>query len=217
MTALVFDLDGTLVDSAPDLQAAVNLMLEEERLEPLGLATVTGFIGHGLPILVDRVMQARGMDRDRFGQVLARVNEIYAHSATERTVAYPNVEATLKQLHGLGFGLGVCSNKPLALAQRVLDGVGIGRFFGAVIGGDSLPVKKPDPAPLRAAFEALGARQGLFVGDSEVDAQTAINASTGFALHSEGYRKAEIAAIPHDYKFADFRALPGIAETAIAG
>lgn len=215
MRAIVFDLDGTLVDSAPDIQAAVNRMLEDERLDPLTLPVVTSFIGNGLPKLVERVMEARNIDRAEFGRIHESVSAYYSAASSDLTVPYPHVEAVLKDLKTLGFCLGVCTNKPFEPARDVLAGVGLADYFDVVIGGDSLEVKKPDPAPLQAAFSALSCDGGFYVGDSEIDGETAQNAGIAFALFTEGYRKAEISAIPHAYAFSDFRQLLGFAETAL--
>ena len=212
--AIVFDLDGTLIDSAPDIQAAANRMLEGEGLAPLDLPMITSFIGNGLPKLVERVMRARGIDPARHAELAKVTHDIYSAASSVLTRPYPNLMAALEALAAAGYAMGVCTNKPEAPARDILRDLDMERFFTAVVGGDTLSVKKPDPAPLHRAFEMLGATETLYVGDSEVDAATAHSAGIGFALFTEGYRKVPVENLPHRAAFADFAALPGIAEDA---
>jgi len=214
VTAIIFDLDGTLVDSAPDIQAAANKMLESEGLAPLDLPTVISFIGNGLPKLVERSMRARDLPMARHAELTERTLEFYNAESTARTVPYPGLTDALTTLQAQGFTLGVCTNKPADPARDILNQLNLAAHFEVVIGGDSLAVKKPDPAPLRAAFEALG-REGLYVGDSEVDAETAERAGVPFLLFTEGYRKQPIEALPHLARFDHFDALPGLIAQAL--
>jgi len=214
MTAIIFDLDGTLVDSAPDIRAAANRMLESEGQTPLDLPTVISFIGNGLPKLVERAMRARDLPMERHAELTARTLAFYDAESTARTMPYPGLTKALTKLQAQGFALGVCTNKPAAPARDILAQLDLARHFEVVIGGDTLPVKKPDPAPLRAAFEALG-REGLFVGDSEVDAETAERAGVPFLLFTEGYRKQPIEALTHRARFDRYDALPGLVTDAL--
>jgi phosphoglycolate phosphatase len=208
--AIVFDLDGTLIDSAPDIHAATNALLAEEGLPFLGFTQVCGFIGAGVAVLVTRVLDALGEDPGgpRHADLVRRFEARYetAHGLTR---VYPGVLPALTALRGAGHRLGICTNKPLTPTRAALAHFGLAPFFDVVIGGDSLPVRKPDPAPLHAAFAALGPAC-LYVGDSEVDAETAQRAGARFALFTQGYRKTEIAALPHWRAFDGFDALPGI-------
>lgn len=106
--------------------------------------------------------------------------------------------------------MGVCTNKVHKITLQVLEGLGISDFFGSVIGGDSLPTHKPDPAMLFACIKELGATNVLYVGDSEIDAATAVAAKVPFLLFSEGYRKSPVESIPHDDVFPDFNDLPAL-------
>ncbi|MBO9472475.1 phosphoglycolate phosphatase [Shimia sp. R10_1] len=205
--AVIFDLDGTLVDSAPDIQASVNVMLEEEGLGPLDLPTTIQFIGNGLPTLVERVMAARNIEEVEFDRIHARVLAIYNASNSDKSVVYDGVLDTLKYLQEQGLTLAVCTNKPVEPARHVLDGLGLAGFFEAVIGGDSLSVRKPDPKPLLAAMGDVQKSDVLYVGDSEVDADTASNAGVTFALFTEGYRKSAVAEISHDVAFSHWSEL----------
>jgi phosphoglycolate phosphatase len=211
LAAIVFDLDGTLIHSAPDLLAAANVMLAGAGAAALDLPTLTGFIGNGVPVLVERIIAARDLDPARHPQLLEAFHLAYAAAPADLTEPYPGVVSALTTLRAQGHALGICTNKPEAPARRILDLLGLTPFFGVVVGGDTLAEKKPDPAPLRAAFAGLGAARGLYVGDSEVDAETALAAGLPFALYTGGYRKAPPEAIAHDAAFDGFAGFPALA------
>jgi phosphoglycolate phosphatase len=132
----------------------------------------------------------------------------YATGATDLTQLYPGVPEALSVLLGAGHVLGICTNKPEAPARHVLEAFGLTGFFPVVLGGDSLPQRKPDPAPLRAVAEALGGGAVIFVGDSEVDAETAEAAGVPFLMFTESYRQSEVEEIAHAARFDSFAALP---------
>ncbi len=213
MTAIVFDLDGTLIDSAPDLRAAANRMLEGEGFEPLDLPTIISFIGNGLPNLVRLAMEARGLDMTRHDALTEQVVGHYSAGNGALTALYPGVMDVLNGLKEQGHTLGLCTNKPIVATHEVLGQFSLTEMFSAVIGGDSLGQRKPHPAPLQATFDALGS-SGIYVGDSEVDAETAQRAEVPFALFTEGYRKTPVAMLPHKWSFRDFAALPAIVASA---
>lgn len=204
--AIVFDLDGTLIDSAPDLQAALNKVLAGEGAAAVTLAETVGFIGHGIPNLVAQARIARGLPEARQAPMAGAMFAHYLAAPAELTRPYPGVVRLLTVLGDRGHPLGLCTNKALGPTLEILAALDLRRHFATVIGGDSLPQKKPDPAPLHAAFAALGPAQ-LYVGDSEVDAETARAAGVPFALYTQGYRKAAVADLPHALAFDRFDAL----------
>lgn len=206
--AIVFDLDGTLVDSAPDIHANANRMLADIGAAPLSLSEVTGFIGNGIPNLVRLVMAARAIPAEQEDRMQAAMLAHYTAHPAELTAPFENVVDTLAALRDAGHRLGVCTNKYHAPSVQILDALDLSRFFDVVIGGDTLPVRKPDPAPLQAAYRALARPPLIYVGDSEVDAETARRAGLPFALFTRGYRKAPVAELPHTLAFDDFATLP---------
>ncbi|PIE06561.1 MAG: phosphoglycolate phosphatase [Rhodobacterales bacterium] len=209
---IVFDLDGTLVDSAPDLAAAANKVLAGEGLDPLDLATITSFVGNGLPKLVERVMRARAIAPQHFERIHGRMQAFYNAAPADESKPMPGVPAALEALKAKGHKLGICTNKPEEPARRMLALLGLEGYFEVVVGGDALPQRKPHPAPLHLAFDRLGPGPRLYVGDSEVDAETAEAAGVRFAIYAHGYRKQPIEALPHDVRFDHFRELEAIVE-----
>ena len=206
MKSIVFDLDGTLIHSAPDLHASACKMLEDLDLPSLTLDQVTSFIGNGVPILVQRCIGAVGGDTAIYDDALVRFQAHYLADPITLTVAYPGVIDMLTTLKNEGFNLGVCTNKPHGMTTEVLRGLGLNDYFDAVIGGDTLPIRKPAPDPLHLAFKQLGkgSTNGLYVGDSEVDAETACAAACDFALFAGGYRKTPVDELRTHFIFNDF-------------
>lgn len=207
--AVVFDLDGTLIDSAPDIRAIANAVLAAEGAAPLTLAETRSFIGHGTATFIARMIAARDLPETRTGRLHAAFLDRY-DDAHDLTAVYPGVDEALDALARAGMLLGICTNKPLRATRAVLDRLGLAARFVAVIGGDSLSVTKPHPAPLCLALETLGAGPAVYVGDSEVDHQTASAARVPFALFTGGYRKAPVEAFEGARPFDHHAALPAL-------
>lgn len=214
MAALVFDLDGTLIDSVPDIAAALNKVFINEGQAPFTQAEVTSFIGHGLPSLVRKAMMARGMELTAHEALSTKVQAEYQADSSSRTRLYPHVRETLERLQSAGHRLGLCTNKPETAALLILQDLNLARYFDKVIGGTEGRLK-PDPAPLHETFAALGNGPRLYIGDSEVDAQTAKAAAIPFLLFTEGYRKSGIADLPHLATFNDFNDLIDLIEKSL--
>lgn len=215
---LVFDLDGTLIDSAPQIHAAANIVFANKGFSPLSQDTVRGFIGNGVGVLISRSMAHLGIDPDAalHAELVARFVRIY-EEAFDLTTLYPGVSTALTELSAAGRRLAICTNKPLGPTRAVLHHFGLSELFPVVIGGDSLPQRKPDPAPLRAALQALGPGKALFIGDSEVDAETARAAGVPLVLFSGGYRKTAAETLGATIIFDDHAALPGLIDQLAPG
>lgn len=211
LPALIFDLDGTLIDSAPDIHATANKVFSAKGLEPFPFEVVRGFIGNGVDVLVARLLSSLGL-RDNAtlqAELVANFIDLY-EEAFDLTRVYPGVIEALAALDSMGVPMGICTNKPTGPAQAALRHFGMDGFFRVVIGGDSLPQRKPDPAPLLAAVADLARTRALFVGDSEVDSATAMAGRIPFALFTEGYRKTPADRLSAKLIFGDYPALPGL-------
>lgn len=209
--AVVFDLDGTLIDSAPDIHASANRLMAKHGFEPFEPAETRAFIGRGVPHFIACCLRARGAaGRPALQAQMVEAFLAGYESAVTLTTVYPGVKEALARLAAMDLRLGICTNKPEAPARAVLAHLGLAGHFGVVIGGDSTAERKPDPMPLRAAVAGLGAGDVIYVGDSEVDAETAGRAGLPFALHTEGYRKGSLSDLPHHAAFSDFARLPEI-------
>ena len=207
MTPIVFDLDGTLIDSAPDLHAACSKMLADEGAPAPSLETVISYVGNGVPRLVELAMTDYGIPADQHARLVKAYMRYYDADPATLTTIYPNLLPLLETLKEKGHKLAVCTNKPEAPAREILRLLEIEHFFDVVVGGDTLPQKKPDPAPLLHVLKLLDVESCLYVGDSEVDAETADRAGQTMALFTKGYRKVPVADLPHAFAFDDFAAL----------
>jgi len=185
--ALVFDLDGTLIDSRRDITTAVNRMRADLGLPPLALEQVVTMVGEGARRLVERAL-GPGFPPAQVDQALQRYLGSYWDVCLESTQPYSGVKAMLAALAGR-YPLALLSNKGEALSRKILDGLGLTRFFREILGGDSLPTRKPDPAGLRLLAARLGVLVArlLLVGDTWIDAATARNAGCAFALVEWGF------------------------------
>jgi phosphoglycolate phosphatase len=196
--ALIFDLDGTLIDSKQDLIHSVNAMLLELGRGELAEETISGYIGHGAPQLVARALGDECTERER-QRALQFFLSYYELHKMDSTCAYPGVAETLEKLENVP--MAVLTNKPVRISVRILDTLGLSKYFRAIYGGNSFETKKPDPLGARTILHELEVepQEALLVGDSGVDVQTARNAGTlaaavnyGFGVHDRGVHPADI-------------------------
>ena len=213
---IIFDLDGTLINSLGDIQVALNKVLAMRGATPLNLATVRGFIGKGSANLVTRAFKAQKLpdDANSCAAGLSDFLDIYSAGAAELTHVFEGAKDALIHLCKQDIKLGICTNKPLQPTKIVLDQFGLSEFFHHITCGDQLSSCKPNPEMLYHAMAALGTDSCLFVGDSEVDRHTAMAACQPFALFTKGYRQTSIEALSPEYYFEEFSLLPAIAEAA---
>ncbi|WP_286220954.1 phosphoglycolate phosphatase [Marinobacter apostichopi] len=192
----LFDLDGTLVDSAPDLAAAVDQMLEHLGRSPVGIDRVREWVGNGASVLVRRALArqtdwepAQPKDDALFNDALAIFFHAYEQINGQHAVVYDGVEACLAKLKEHGCKLAVVTNKPEQFVAPLLEQMGLDHWFDLSVGGDTLPVKKPDPAPLVHAMTTLGGTRGttVMVGDSSADIDAALAAGLPCVAVRYGY------------------------------
>lgn len=184
---LLLDLDGTLVDSVPDLLAALDRLLVPLGAAPFTRAEVTGMVGDGVPALVSRAFAARAMAEP--AEAAAAFLADYTPRAAELTRPFPGIAAMLEALRDAGWRLAVCTNKPEAPARALLDSLGLAPHLAAVGGGDSFPAKKPDPRHLLATLTAAGGRAeaAVMLGDHANDVEAARGAGIPAIFAGWGY------------------------------
>ena len=207
---LVFDLDGTLVDSVPDLGAALNEMLRERGHPPLSLPEVKRMVGDGAPAMVARALAASGVDPADAPGALARFLEIYEANAVRLTRPYPDVRETLTALRRRGYRTAICTNKPQRATIAVVEGLGLLPLFDGIAGGDRFPVRKPDPGHLLLLIDELGARveTSVMIGANENDAAAARAAALPLVLMRYGYARVDPESLAADALLDHFAELP---------
>jgi phosphoglycolate phosphatase len=190
--AVVFDLDGTLVDSLHDIRNALNLALADRSIRPMGVDETRAMIGAGAHTLVERALSAAGAPGDAalLEDCFARFIDRYTAAPAVHSEPFPGVRAALEALRDEGCALGVCTNKPHDITLRILEALNLAPFFGdAVLGGDAVAMCKPDGGHLLAVLQRTGVAPGaaVMVGDSAADVGTARNAGARVILVTFGY------------------------------
>ena len=189
MPILALDLDGTLIDSVPDLAAAINRVMAARSLAPFTRPEVAAMVGDGVAMLVRRAFAARGREPDA-DAIADYIADYTAHAVVE-TRPFPGVLPALEQLRAEGWRLAICTNKPEAATHALLRALGIDALFAAVGGGDSFPVRKPDPAHLLATLRAAGGEArpecAVMVGDHVNDVRAAHGAGLPCIFAAWGY------------------------------
>lgn len=201
--ALLFDLDGTLLDSAPDLAQAVDRTLRDLGFAAAGESRVRSWVGNGSRKLVQRALAfatdcaEEGVDTALFDAAHARFLDHYGVCCTERSRLYPGVVEALAQWRSRGIAMACVTNKPGRFTMPLLEHFGLREFIAVAVSGDSLPVRKPDPAPLLYACEQLGAAPAgaVLVGDSRNDVLAARAADIAVACVSYGYNYGSPVAL----------------------
>lgn len=218
MKAAIFDLDGTLVDSAPDIAHAINRLLADRGVPAQAVSFVEGFVGEGARLLVAKLYDALSLPTDD----LARDVETYLAYYRERPVVdsrlYADAATALPALRDAGVLLGVCTNKPQELAEIVLDRLGLRSLMSVVVGADTTPYTKPDPRPLLHALDAMGVRPDdtVYVGDTGIDLACALAAGVRCRIVDWGTgRQVKVDAGWRLVRFGDL--VPDGARAAVAG
>ena len=206
----IFDLDGTLVDSASDIAHAASLTLARYGRRGLSREETIRFIGDGARKLVERAFEATGeaLSGRELDRALGAFLEIYEVEPGEHTRPFPGVVSVLDALHEARVPMVICTNKPEGIARDLLVALGLDGHFREVIGGDTLPVAKPDPAPVLAALATLGpVRAPWYVGDSPTDRKAAANAGLPCVLVRWGYTRIPVDELGAERVFDDLAPL----------
>ena len=208
---VIFDLDGTLIDSEPDLRAALNQMLASLGRRTVTRAEVVMMVGDGVPKLVERALRITGAERDLAPEAaVAQFLGFYEAAPADLSAPFPGAFEIVRVLKADGIKLGICTNKPEAPARDILAVFGFLEFFDVVIGGDTLAdVRKPDPRPLAAAIEAVYSQpeRAVMVGDSANDIDPAKALGMRSVAVSFGYSRGAAAALGADTVIDDFSEL----------
>jgi phosphoglycolate phosphatase len=187
LKAVIFDLDGTLIDSKKDISAAANAARVHFGMPSLHLETVTGYIGWGIENLVRKALETE--DPARLSEGLEILKAYYRDHCVDHTVVFPGVRELLGALSKRGLKLGLVSNKPHEFTLLTLQKLGLNSYFSVALGADAVPNKKPHPEPLLTALERMGVppSQAVMIGDSPVDVQAARAAGMLVGLVSQGF------------------------------
>ena len=207
-TAVLFDLDGTLVDSAPDLAGAMNVLLERHGRSTLGLDRVRNMVGQGARVLMERAMEATGepASAEQMDRLFDEFIVYYGEHIADHSVPFPGVREALGQLHDAGCPMGVCTNKTEALSRRLLDALDLSPYFTAVVGGDTLPVRKPDPEHVLETMRRVGGTPStsFMVGDSRADVAAAKAAGVPVVGVTFGYTPEPVGTYGPDVTIDHF-------------
>ena len=203
ISGVVFDFDGTLIDSAPDLMFSVNKILKTAGRRAVTLEEVQGMIGDGMPVLLERSFRATGdvPEESALKAYTQQFIENYNGEDADPDHLYPGVAETLQSLKQQGFTIGLCTNKPITPTLAILRKLDIEHFFSAISGGNSIPgIRKPDPRHLLAVIEELGLRpdQAVMIGDKEHDINCAKGAGVKSIIVSFGYANGPVEDIGAD-------------------
>lgn len=197
---LVFDLDGTLIDSKLDLALAVNATRGDVGLPPLANDTVFAYVGNGAPTLVRRAL-GDGFDDQQLQRSLQFFLDYYRAHMLENTHLYPGVREALEGIAATGVQMAVLTNKPVRFSRDLIRGLGVAHYFRTIYGGNSFSTKKPDPEGLNRVMAELrvSAQETMLVGDSAIDVQTARNAGAWACGVTYGFQPETFAATPPDF------------------
>ena len=204
---IVFDLDGTLINSAPDLCYALNQTLSEINIPEITLQEVMGYLGDGALELIKRGI-TKHANLEKFDTELLRLRflEIYDTCLLNKTDFYPNAIQALKELKKLDYTLAICSNKPELLAKRIISGLNTSEYFDIITGGDTYDYRKPDPRHLINTILEAGKKieNAIMIGDSENDINCAKKANIPSIAVSFGYSKVPVEDLEPDLVMSDY-------------
>ena len=218
---LVFDLDGTLIDTAPDLVDTLNVILSREGLPPVPFAAARDMIGGGARMLIERGLESEGRhcSRDIVDRLYADFVAHYGENIAVRSRPFPGLVAALNVLEGAGWRFAVCTNKLEWLSVKLLGEFGLTHRFQAICGQDTFGVQKPSPKILLKTIERAGGspERSVMVGDSASDIGAARAAGVPVIAVDFGYTETPVSALGPDRIIGDFLALPSAARDLLGG
>jgi phosphoglycolate phosphatase len=213
---IAFDLDGTLVDTAPDLVDTLNVILARHEVAPLAYESARGMIGHGVKPLLEKALATRDilLAPPELDGLFDEYLQLYAAHIADRSRPFPGLEAALDTLATRGHVFAVCTNKLEWLSVRLIEQLGWSRRFAAICGQDTFGVRKPDPEMLRQTIMRAGGsiERAIMVGDSMTDVTTARNAGIPVVAVDFGYTEVPPAEFGADRLISHFDALPAAIE-----
>jgi len=210
--AIIWDLDGTLIESAPDLATALNTLLNEQGQYGHTVDAIRPMIGGGVALLIERGFKAAGaplteMERDA---LIPRFMNIYRDCCTQSTSLVPHARESLLNFYNAGLAQGLCTNKPLEMTEHILHTLDIMGFFSSIVAGDTTPEKKPHPLPLLTCLKQLDVHpeNAIMIGDSGADVGAARNAGVPVILVPDGYTGVPATSLGADYVVGSLAELP---------
>jgi len=210
--AIVWDLDGTIVDSAPDLAAALNTLLDAYGKPPICEASVRRMIGNGVAKLIERGFAESGLvvGETELQSLQPEFMSIYSGRATQLSELYPGARSAIRAFHESGVSQAVCTNKPEMVSRTILHHMNLTQYFEFVVGGDTFAHRKPHPLPLQSCLKALETNvdSTLMIGDSAVDADTARAVGMTIGLVTHGYARQPVETLGADFLISNLAALP---------
>jgi len=210
MITIIFDLDGTLVDTAPDIIDALNVILRREGLHSIPYEDARALIGHGLRRLIERGLAVAGRPTADIDRIYDDFITYYAEHIADRSRPYPGVEAALDTLAGRGCTFAICTNKLEWLSVRLLKALGLAERFAAICGQDTFGVQKPHPEALLGTLRRAGGKpdRAVMVGDSQTDIATARAALMPVVAVDFGYTDVPVQDLGPDKIISDYGSLP---------
>jgi phosphoglycolate phosphatase len=211
--AIVWDLDGTIIDSAPDLGGALNTLLERHGKPPVAEIRVRSMIGNGVAKLIERGFAESGtqVGEMELQSLQPEFMSIYCARATQLSRLYPGAASAIKDFHKAGVAQAVCTNKPELVSRAILDDMNLAQYFEIVVGGDTFEHRKPHPSPLQSCLDVLGSDvdSALMIGDSAVDVETAQALGMMVGVVTHGYARQPVETLGADFLISDLATLRG--------
>jgi len=214
ISGVLFDLDGTLIDSAPDLHVAANKLLKEENRQTITLEQTIRMIGDGVPKIVERAFAATGhtiTDEEELNGYVRRYLNFYEPNSANLTTPFPGVVDCLRRLQREKYTMAVCTNKPFVATQKILRKLELAGFFSAIVGGDTLPgIRKPDPRHLLAALKIMKVppKNAIMIGDHANDVNAARDSQLPVIICRFGYTNGPAENLKGDLVINHFDELP---------